>query len=235
MWKYDFEYDDQKRLLKKRIRGLHSGSLDTEYTLHYSGNEAHPYKISQIVEDLSGGDRGFSDTTFITYRNGYVVSDSTELYGPFARQQYARVYDSIAPGRYRFTIRRYSFYQLHSISGFNSAIWWNAGNLVSQMDTSFTGTTTFAGNFTYDNSINPFKRLYIPYLLPSLRSFGQEDLKIVALTVNPCNNNFLSWTDNGGRVQTISYSQYNVNNMPVSAQLFFSGMLPWEVRYFYTD
>lgn len=157
-----FSYDNSKRLSKStQLYGTgFIGSSITDFL--YSGNDTLPSK--KISREVYTGLWDYTDTTYYTYSNGFVVKDSTishdnsnNVIGAAVRQY------SISGTTVNKGLRTYDFnggnFVLQSSSNSVLTVIFTAGNLVSQ--TLVTGTNTFESvQAVYDNKPNPILKAF---------------------------------------------------------------------------
>ena len=184
-----FEYDNQDRISKINLYDRSDTSSSSAYTGHaetkyyYSGNDTLPFKTTFFTNDF-----GFAmtDTIYYNYQQGFVSYDSSISF----------LDDPFGPTRY-MTVRNFSNGGSNVASNQKTYTWiypsppflcesnliyvigYLNGNIVSE-----NGSSTGCGvggwdiQASYDNKVNPFYSLSIPYrtLLDS-RGFFQLQQK----------------------------------------------------------
>ena len=200
MNKYDFYYDNAKRI---------SGYLLTEYNYnpdmksysevkyYYNGTDTLPFKTATRIQDgLS-----YLDTTFHTYSNGKISSDSVIFYRENNHELLYTHTSSFSPsGSNVFYKYRRVNYLLGSPnvtvdSGLVNII--RTGNNISTQTSPSGVLFGDYSKFTYDNKINPLYRIDIHYPLMGFSEFDAEK------------NNFLSY-ENGLDPSNL-YSHYIIS------------------------
>ncbi|MFZ1534389.1 MAG: hypothetical protein WAT14_09475 [Chitinophagaceae bacterium] len=196
-----FSYDNAKRLSKStQLYG--TGFIASSVTdFLYAGNDTLPYK--KISREVYTGLWDYTDTTYYTYSNGFIVKDSTithdntnSVIGAVVRQ-YSISGTTVSKG-----LRTYDFnggnFVLQTSNNSLLTVTFTAGNLVSQ--TLVTGTNTFESvQAVYDTKPNPilkaFKTKYPEADTPDWQSW----------LVQKNNPSQIQYMEMGGPLETESY------------------------------
>jgi hypothetical protein len=207
-----FSYDNAKRL-SKTTQLYGAGFIDSSVTnFLYSGNDTLPYK--KISREVYTGIWDYTDTTYYTYSNGFIIKDSTithdntnNVIGAAVRQY------SISGTTVNKGLRTYDFNGGNFVLQFSSnsvlTVVFTAGNLVSQ--TLVTGTNTFESvQVVYDNKPNPilkaFKTKYPEADTPDWQSW----------LVQKNNPSQVQYKEMGGPLETEAYVySYRSDGYPV--------------------
>lgn len=168
IFKTEFFYDGSKRILRlfetDFINNL-SQKIFTEKKYYYNGADTLPFKTTEIVTD---GPVVYYDTSFYTYRNGYVSRDSVILYRQNNLGLLATSTQAYSPRGTNVMVHiRFVDYnaglppQVFVDSG-NVLISFSGENIASQSGPAGIVNEEFYQN-TYDNKINPLYRVDIRY------------------------------------------------------------------------
>lgn len=230
--RFDFSYDSQKRLIgissKEYFASLPGPELWAEYELFYQGADTLPYKVITNSGSFTPGDTPSSDTSFLTYQNGWVERDSILYSGQVFTKNQVFAFTKLSDTRWKMLFKGNgvivdsTFITLSRVNG----------NIVSEKDSTYAGSLKRVGAYTisYDTKTNPYYRFTIPYPTLTLSNwlFGEK-----------FPNNQLSYSSTSslpGPPYNSRYEyQYNSNNLPVFAWEKDPNMDGTKVIFIYTD
>ena len=178
IYKYEFYYDNAKRITgylhTQYINNLNEKVL-TNVKYYYNGSDTVPFKTTQHTKD---GAFSYLDTTFYTFINGKVSSDSVIFYRENNHELlYTSKTDFSASGQNVILKSRYVTYLLGvptvTIDSCLVSITMTGSNISTQ---SVPPGFLFwdYSKFTYDNLANPFYRIDIHYPIAGYSFFEAE-------------------------------------------------------------
>ncbi len=157
---YTFSYDNLKRIKRiyqvKNFPGVNTYYITTDF--FYNGSESLPSKTIELDQETIT----YVDTSFYTYSNGFVRSDSSVNYRVNNRELlFTDVVSFSVTGNNVFV----KLSEATPVSGYEDTatltITRQGSNIITQLDPD--NTITYSKQLKYDNNINPFYNADIHY------------------------------------------------------------------------
>jgi hypothetical protein len=204
-FKYSFQYDGQKRLTQIAETGFDAGTSTILYTSNeyrqYAGTDTGPFKITR--KEVYSNGQTFDDTVYFFYNSNSIIKDSMIRYSSgIAASQSRTVYTSTGNGK--FMVKRTDYdpssgivFNVDSINSSRTIV----GNNVTSSSDSVYGQLAgglydvYRYTYNYDDKINPFKKMSLPYPLyiDLLNTYSYEYIASPVSTNNPVSYTLMHW------------------------------------------
>jgi hypothetical protein len=156
---YTFAYDNLKRIKRiYQVKNFQGSSIYYTTDFFYNGTDDLPYKTIELDKESET----YVDTSFYTYSNGLVRSDSSINYSLGSNEfLFTNVISFIVNGSSVFTkLKSFNSFSAYEDSA-TLTITRQNGNIISQQDPD--NTINYSMQLTYDNKVNPLYKADIHY------------------------------------------------------------------------
>lgn len=223
----NYNYDNLQRLTLQEYTEFDGAGVKVNLYkafLYYNGTDTLPFKTIRNRYSLPGLNLQTSDTSFYSFANGKIVSDSNS----FGVTKFSYSNNLIFEKRYSsfpgMPIDSNTFYMTRL-----------NGNLVLQIDTLSGGSEVENFSFTYDNKNNPFHRLPISSF-ERLRPYYKLELYNDEMIYEKNNPTQILQTNTVSLFHFKYAYEYNANGYPKIARVTdqTNPSTFYKVKFFYT-
>lgn len=157
---YTFTYDNVHRIKRiyqvQSFNGIRTAEITTDF--FYNGSETNPFKTIEVDKEAET----YVDTSFYTYSNGFVRSDSSVFYSLTGNEfLFAYVISFSVNGNSVFVKFKQSTVASSYEDTATLTVTRQNGNIIKQQDAD--NTINYSMDAKYDNKINPFYAIDIHY------------------------------------------------------------------------